>query len=152
MTDYFTYNAGSDVPDDAFRISPSQISRFFDNTSSWYREMLLDEDGFNGNTATRLGQVVHAAAEMFVKENVVHYDQINSHIETLPADTDKSFIQAQYPGMVDVLVNQYLVNNIPSESELFLSTEITPGVYAAGTLDSIQLEQPDNTEYFIWEE
>lgn len=137
MTNYFAYNTNSDVPTDAFRISPSQISRFFDDTTHWYREMLLDEEGFTGNTATELGSCVHAALEMYVKEGTVHYDQINSYIDSLSSDIDKSFIHYQYPGMVDILLNQYLITNKPSASELFLSTEITPGVYAAGTLDSI---------------
>lgn len=137
MNNYFEYNSGSTLPADAFRISPSQISKFFDSTTQWYREFLLGEEGFTGNTSTELGQVVHAAAEMYVKEGVVHYDQINNYIDSLPEDIEKQFIRDQYPGMVDTLLSQYLSTNIPSKAELFLSAEISPGIYAAGTLDSI---------------
>lgn len=141
MSDYFTYNKDSTIPDTAFRISPSQISRFFDDTTSWYREFLLGEEGFTGNTSTELGSCVHAAAEMFVKEGVIHYDLINSYIDSLSAEFDQSFIRQQYPGMVDALLNSYLTTNIPTASELFLSSEILPNIYLAGTLDSIA---PDN--------
>ena len=137
LNDYFTYNKGSDLPADAFRISPSQISRFFDDTPSWYREFLLGEEGFTGNTSTELGSVVHAAAEMYSKEGTIYYDQLDAYINSLPSDMDKAFIFEQYPGMVEVLINQYLSFNKPIVSELFLSTEVLPGIYLAGTLDSI---------------
>ena len=109
--DYFSYNVGSDIPKDAFRISPSQISRFFDNTNEWYREFLLGEEGFTGNTATALGNCVHAAAEMFAKEGVVHYDQIEKYISDLKGDYDTSHIKSQYTGMVDVILSNYLRTN-----------------------------------------
>lgn len=137
MKDYFTYNSGSDLPKDAFRISPSQISRFFDDTTNWYREFLLGEEGFQGSTATELGTCVHAAAEMYAKESTVHYNQIDKYIMSLRGDFDLSFIQEQYPGMVEVLINDYLSKNVPTESELFLSHELLPNIYIAGTIDSI---------------
>jgi len=137
-TNYFEYNAGSDLPSDAFRISPSQISRFFDNSTAWYREMLLGEEGFTGSTASALGNCIHAAAEMYAKEGKIHYDQIDAYINQLPSDHDIPFIQSQYPGMVDILLNEYLTSNLPTESELFLSHEIRPNIYAAGTIDSIR--------------
>lgn len=135
---YFGYNTGSTLPSDAFRISPSQISRFFDDTTNWYREFLLGEEGFTGNTATCLGNCVHAAAEMVVKEGVVYYDQIENYISSIDdPEIDTTFIREQYPGMIDVLLSDYLLANKPSETEKFLHAEILPGIYAAGTIDSI---------------
>lgn len=135
--DYFGYNVGSDIPTDAFRISPSQISRFFDDTNSWYREMLLGEEGFTGNTSTALGDCVHAAADMYVTEGVIHYDQIEKYIEELEGDYDKSFIRSQYVGMIDILLSRYLSRVKPTDAELFLSHEVMPNIYVAGTIDSI---------------
>ena len=135
--DYFGYNNGSDIPSDAFRISPSQISRFFDETNAWYREYMLGEKSFEGNTNTALGNCVHAAAEMYAREGVVHHDQIGKYIDGLPNDYDKVFIRNQYVGMVDVLINQYLNKNLPQEAEMFISHEIMPGIYAAGTVDAM---------------
>lgn len=137
MHDYFSYNSGSDLPASVFRISPSQISRFLDDTQNWYREFLLGEEGFTGNTSTELGSVVHAAAEMYAKEGVVHYDQIENYISNLKGEYDTVFIRAQYRGMVDVLLSSYLSKNMPQESEQFICTEILPGIYAAGTIDSL---------------
>lgn len=135
--DYFGYNLDSTVPKDAFRISPSQISRFFDNTTDWFREFLLGEEGFTGNTNTALGNCVHAAAEMYVKEGVVHYDQIENYISNLKGEYDTSYIRSQYRGMIDVLLSGYLRNNMPQEAELFMATEMANNIYAAGTIDSL---------------
>ncbi len=135
--DYFSYNVNSTVPKDAFRISPSQISRFFDNTSDWYREFLLGEEGFTGNTATALGNCVHAAAEMYVREGVIHYDQIEAYITGLDSEHDKHFIRSQYNGMIDTLLSNYLSKVSPSDAEVFEACEILPGIYAAGTIDAI---------------
>ena len=135
--DYFAYNVGSDIPKDAFRISPSQISRFFTNTTEWYREHLLGEDGFTGNTGSALGNCVHAAADSWVKEGAVCYDQIEYYIDGLTEEYDVPFIRSQYKGMIDTLLFDYLVLNPPDKSELFLSYEVLPGIYIGGTLDNL---------------
>ena len=50
MTDknYFAYNEGRDITKGAFRISASQVSKFFDKTSEWYHEHLLGQKSFKG--------------------------------------------------------------------------------------------------------
>ncbi|MHB8098129.1 MAG: PD-(D/E)XK nuclease family protein [Sulfuricurvum sp.] len=137
MKDYFTYYDGSDVlPSGAFRISPSQVSRFLDSTSQWYREMLLGEAGFTGSTASKLGTCVHAAAAMYFDNKQVDYSAISSHIASITdPEIDKSIINSQVRIMSDTLINNFLKTTPATHSEWFIHTEITPGVIAAGSLD-----------------
>jgi len=135
---YFEYNDGKGVvPEGVFRISPSGLSRFFDDTAKWYRENLLGEEGFTGSTSTALGTCVHAGAEMYVKEGTVHHDQILRYIDSLPSDYDKFYIKEQYPIMLDALIDQYISSNMPEETELFLAQELSENVWVGGSIDSI---------------
>lgn len=143
--DYFSYNPGTGIiPEGDFRISASQVSRYFDSTTSWFREFLLGEEGFTGNTATELGTCVHAAAEMFVREGTIHNDAIEEYIENLGNDIDKRFIMSQYPGMASTLLAMYLEQNMPEKTELFLAKEIIPNIWAGGSIDNLT-KLPDGT-------
>ena len=136
MKDYFTYNEGTDITNGAFRISASQISRFFDSTSQWYREFMLGESGFEGSTASELGTCVHAAAAMYIDDKTVYYDQIDNYIDSITNPlVEKSLIQEQYPLMVDALV-AYLEDHTFSESESFLWKELQPGIGVGGSCDA----------------
>jgi len=137
MTDYFSYvaNDGS-IPDDAFRISPSQLSKFLDSTTSWYREQLLGETGFEGSTASELGNVVHAAAHMYHDTKSVDKQALLSYINSVSnPEVDKSIITHQMKPMIEVLVNDFLSITPATHAEEYVSTEIIPGVYAAGSID-----------------
>lgn len=140
MKDYFSYNDGAGiVPEDHFRISPSQLSRFLDSTSQWYREFLLGEaPAFAGNTASELGTCVHAGAQMYAETGEIYFDQIASYITSISnPEVDPSRIFEQHEPMLDALVNQYLSFNMPSDTELFLYKEIIPGIGVGGSIDSI---------------
>jgi hypothetical protein len=136
--DYFGYYDGTGiVPENAFRISPSQISKFFDTTSKWYREHLLGEEGFEGSNASELGNCVHAAASMYTLERTVHYEQIEEYIDSLSEDFDKDYIRQQYVPMTDVLI-AYLQSDPIHETEVFLWHEIIPSVGVGGSIDGIK--------------
>ena len=138
MTDYFSYNTGTDViPSGAFRISPSQLSKFFDSTSQWYREHLLGEaPAFTGSTASELGNCVHAAAHMYFDTKSVDKQAILSYINSITnPDVDKSILRAQIKPMIETLINQFLKLNVGTHAEYFAHTLISPGVYAAGSID-----------------
>ena len=71
MKDYFTYNPGN-LPEGSFKISPSQLSKFFDTTAQWWREHYLNEaPEFTHSTASELGTCVHAAAAMYFDTKTV---------------------------------------------------------------------------------
>lgn len=137
MKDYFTYNVSSTIPDTAFRISPSQLSRFLDSTSQWYREMLLDEaPAFTGSTASYLGTCTHACAAMYFDNGFIDHTAISTYINSIKdPEVDKAVIRQQYPIMADVLIRDFLSKTKGTHSELFVSTEIAPNVYAAGSID-----------------
>lgn len=139
MSDLFSYNNGSSViPADVFRISPSQISKFFSNTSDWYRAMLLDEEGFTGSTATHLGNCVHAAAETYVTTGSISCPAINAYISSITdPEVDKQIIRHQYPTMAETLVSDYLstAKLINPVCEQFVVAEVMPGVVVGGSID-----------------
>lgn len=137
MTDYFSYTANDGtIPDDAFRISPSQLSKFLDSTTSWYREQLLGEAGFEGSTASELGNVVHAAAHMYHDTGTVDRAALLAYISSISIpEVDKSIITHQMKPMIETLINQFLSKSSATHAEEFVSTEIIPGVFAAGSID-----------------
>lgn len=133
---YFSYNPGN-LPADHFRISPSQLSRFFDSTSQWYREFLLGEaPAFEGSTASELGTCVHAAAAMYFDTGQVDYSAISAYVSTLPSSIDKAEILTQFPLMVQALITSYLAQNRHTHSEEFVSHEILPSIHVGGSIDS----------------
>lgn len=136
----FDYNAGQGlIPDSAVRISPSQLSRFFDDTANWWRETFLNEKPqFQGNTATHLGTCVHAAAQMFLQSNYIDHDQILAYIDSITdPEIDKHEILTAYPAMVDTLVSRLLQSQLPynNVSESFEYTELLPDIYVGGSID-----------------
>jgi len=135
---YFSYNSGKDVTKDAFRIGASQVSRFFDNTSQWYREHLLGEEGFTGNTATHLGTVVHAGIEMFVDTGDVNYQAIEDYVLSIQdPEVDQQHILSQYEAMIGVAL-PYVERNMPDKVEEFVFHEILPGIGAGGSIDALR--------------
>jgi len=137
MNKYFDYNPGT-FPEGSFRISPSQISRFFDSTAQWYREFLLDEaPAFTGSTASELGNCVHAAAAMYHDTKSVDKQAILDYINSISnPDVDKSVILDQYKLMIENLVNTYLMHARHTHSEEFISTEVLPKIYVGGSVDA----------------
>lgn len=136
MTDYFSYYDGPDSIKDSFRISASQISRYFDSTSQWYHENFLNQEGFIGSTASELGTVVHAAAAMYFDTGTVDNQAIINHINSISnPEVDKSIIFEQYEHMVTMLINEYLASNKGTHSEWFVHKEILPGIVVGGSID-----------------
>lgn len=138
MNKYFTYYNGSDViPADTFRISPSQVSRFLDSTTQWYREMLMNETAaFTGSTASELGTCVHAAAAMYFDTKQIDYTAISNYVNSITnSEIDKSVIKAQIQPMTSALLSQFLTTTKATHSEWFIHTEIAPGIVAAGSID-----------------
>lgn len=135
---YFQYNDGKDITKGAFRISASQVSKFFDTTSQWYHEHLLGAEGFAGNTATELGNCVHVGIEMFVRDGKIDYEAIETYLDTLNnPDIDVAHIRNQYGPMLDAVI-PYVRRNRPTEVEKFVFHEILPGIGAGGSIDALR--------------
>ena len=140
VKDPFAYNTGKGIlPDGVFKISPSQISRFFDHTRDWYGTELLNEEGFTGNTATHLGTVIHAIAEMYLAGGMVNYSAVETYINSIKdPEVDKDLIREQYPIMSATLLSNEVMTKPHVKKpvlEEFVATEVIPGIYAAGSID-----------------
>jgi len=140
------YNDGSgSLPEGAFRISASQFNSWMNYPHNWYREQVLGETGFNGNTASVLGTVVHYCAEMVGKgshPDVAQIEQYITNCETLDdgtpnEDVDASIVRDSYEQMATTLINTYLLQNMPTQVEPFVMHEIQPGYFPSGSIDAI---------------
>jgi len=139
--DYFSYNSGgNDVPEGAFKISPSALSRFFSETPVWFREHVLKEGpSFTGNTNSTLGTIVHGLASMYHETGSYNCELAEAYLDTIFDPTiDKTYIRNQYPVMTECLINS-VVDSLPEEgrSEPFLWHEIIPGYGVGGSLDML---------------
>jgi hypothetical protein len=137
---YFSYYEGKDViPEGSEKISPSRLSRFFDDTSNWYRETLLGEDPvFQGSTASHLGTVVHGMGEMYVKTGEMDHSLAEEYIDSIgDPEVNKDYIRMQYPVMAQALVTQFL-SQVTGEAEPFLFYEVIPGVGVGGSIDLLR--------------
>ena len=133
---FFQYNNGESITNGAFRISASQLSRFFDDTSNWYREFLLGEGGFLGSTATELGNCIHAAAAMHHTLKSIDHQQIHAYIDSLTSpDIDINLIRDQLDPMLGAFL-PFLRSTRVTASEQFLYKEILPGIGVGGSCDA----------------
>ena len=154
------YNDGSSVlPADAFRISPSSIDKFFSKKREWYGENLLGEaKKFTGSTSTVLGTCVHQVCEVVAecKINGEDYDSDKLHeaVETYidsfngKEDFDTNMINSLWKSMAEPLVKEFVLQHNTLTTEDFISHEIRPGIFAAGSMDAITSSAPTDT----WED
>jgi len=127
------------LPDGVFKISPSSFNTFMTKPHVWYREQVLGEDGFKGNTASVIGTIVHYIAEMYAKGLAVDMDEIGQYITNQKdnPDVDTAVVRSSYKAMAEVLINDYVRKNMPTEVEKFYSVDLGGGVYVGGSIDAI---------------
>jgi hypothetical protein len=127
-----------DLPEDAtFKISPSQIDNFFSSPVVWYKEQILKQKVFTGSTATELGTIIHAVAEAYAKSESTSRDEIEAYLKTIyDPDIDKNLIRDLYPMMSEMLVNEYISTNPPTEVEYQTLAHVQGGIYVGGTVDN----------------
>lgn len=134
---YFQYNTGQDVlPPDVYKISPSRLSRFFDDTSNFYRETVFKETPvFQGNTSSVLGTCVHGLAAMYKQEKKIDFKLVEDYLCTVHnPEVDIPFVRSQYPVMAVTLIDTY-VQTVGGVSESFVWHEVMPGIVAGGSID-----------------
>ena len=134
----FEYNDGStDLPKDAFRISPSGVSRFFTHTNQWWRENLLGEGGFQGNTSSYLGTIVHECLNAYANGEEIDVDYVTAHIDSLEDldDVDITEIHKNWRAMVEAGVNGFVATHPMEKAEDFIYKETLPGIYPSGSFD-----------------
>jgi len=133
------YDDGMDkLPDCTFKISPSAFSRFMNRPHEWYREQVLGEGTFEGNTSTVIGTLVHYVAEKVAKHEDVDKAQIAKYVDSFAdnEDVDIEEVLRDYKPMAERLVNDYVLENMPEVSEDFIAAYVKENVWVAGSVDA----------------
>jgi hypothetical protein len=140
------YNPGTTVlPEGAFRISASKFNTFMTAPHTWYREVVLDEAGFTGNTSSVIGTLVHYTAEQKALglepdlSEIEQYLENHSNVIEYP-DIDVHVVRDSWKQMAMTLVNEYVLpnrNNL-EEVEPFVYKELYPGYFPSGSIDRVE--------------
>ena len=127
------------LPEDCiFKISPSAISKFFEYPVVWYKDQVLKEQQFTGNTASVLGSIIHGLAEAYAKNLPTSREQVELYLRKYLMDSQVNCqeIRSLYPDMSAALINEYIRHNKPTIAEESLVVPVKEGVYVAGTCDN----------------
>lgn len=126
------------MPEGTFKISPSRLSRFFDDTSNWYRECVLDQSPvFKGSTSSVLGTCVHGLAAMYKQQGIFDTNLVEKYLSTInDPEIDLAYIRSQYEIMGRTLVSNLSPNK--GESERFMFHEVIPGFVVGGSIDWLE--------------
>ena len=134
------YYDGKDLMEpNSLRIGASSIAGYYTYTSSFFKELLHDDKGFTGSTASVLGTCVHYCLETFIKGEALDTQEINLYLQnqsTIVEDLDINYIQQQYPAMF-VQAKNYLMSLDYEEAvaERFVMVEMRPGISIGGSID-----------------
>lgn len=136
------YDGKNELPEGAFRISASSFSTFVSRPWQYYKENVLGLGGFNGNTSSVIGSVVHFCAEQKAQGKEPDINEINQYIENQSdnIDVDKSIVADNWKPMAMELVNSYVLPSINQYTtvEEFVTYDLGDGIYAGGSIDAIQ--------------
>lgn len=148
MTESIFHHIQAPVPSDCtFKISPSSIGDFFNYPSVWYKDHILKEKQFTGSTASTIGTCVHYIAEQFALGKRPTREFMEAQIDALDnPDIDNEEVKTVFPDLATLLVNEHVRQRIPDLVEQSYSAEVAPGIYLAGTLDAIVINN-HNTPY-----
>lgn len=140
------YNTGINVlPEGAFRISASKFHMFMEKPHLWYREVVLGEPGFIGNTSSIIGSICHYCAEQKalglepVLSEIEQYIENHSNTTEFP-DINIQEVQNNWKQMAMALVNKYVLPNRQNleEVEPFVYKELYPGYFPSGSIDRVE--------------
>ena len=137
------------IPDNAFKISPSSVSKFFTEKATWYREKLLGEPKkFVGSTSTVLGTIVHHCCEITAKGE--DRSSLDNDVETYMAkfdddEYDKNKIRDLWRNMAESMIKEYVLGSNIVDTEQFILHELVPNVFVGGTYDAITSTIPNDS-------
>lgn len=141
---YLEYNNGTgELPEGSLRISASQFNTFMGYPHQWYREQVLKEEGFTGNTSSVIGTIVHACAAAVANGDEVKLDEIETFIDTYSSsikypDVDTSEVRTHYKLMAETLINNYVLTANKFMVEEFVKHEILPDIFPSGSIDLVE--------------
>ena len=121
-----------------FKISPSQIDKFFKLPVVWYTENILGEKEDFNSTAMALGTVCHHVFELVGKGEPVNKDYIEEQVVGIEDDNVNALeVLDNYVPIVESVVNEYLLANMPTKTEYQVYTEVKEGIYVGGSIDNV---------------
>lgn len=128
-----------EMPEDCkFKISPSQIAKFFNYPPIWYKEQILKETEDIHNTSMVIGTVCHYIFEKVALGEHPDVEYINNEIDKLEGENlDHEKVKDIYPSVAEKVVNEYLLKNMPTKVEHQCYAKVLDGVYVGGTIDNI---------------
>ena len=142
----FRYN-DIEIPKGAHKISPSQISKFFEYPKLYYLENISGEkeNEFQGNTATTLGTICHYVYHCVITDKEINREEINRQLDAYAElrpelGLDLADIKLNYPLITGATVNEYILPSKATlkESEKSVLVSIDEDVYLGGTTDLIE--------------
>lgn len=147
MLKEFEYNVGENP--ELFRIGASSFSTFVEKPWRWYKEQVLNLDGFEGNTSSVIGTICHVAAERVAKQLDFTKEHVEEFLTTIDnPEVDKDEVRNSYPEMAKALVNSYVLAKKPSmyEVEPFLELDLGDGISAGGSIDRVEAVSWDTSK------
>lgn len=118
--EFFDYN---DIKiKDKVRISPSGLGNFFNNPQYWYKQNILKDNKFSGNTQTVIGTIIHA--------------RIGAYWSNIQYDTD---IEVEY-------LDTYKDN--PEVDEWKVADEVNK-LWELLQIELVSIPRPDSIEHSI---
>lgn len=129
-----------ELPEDCkFKISPSSISKFFEFPVVWYKDQVLKDQQFTGNTGSVLGSIIHGLAESYAKGLPTSKELVEDYLlgYRMHPDVNCAEIRELYPDMAKILINDYIRHNKPTSVEESLVSHVKEGIYLAGTCDNL---------------
>jgi len=137
-----------EVPKDCYhKISPSQITKFFEYPKVYYEENILKKPfEFQGNTSTVLGTICHYIYKCVTLGQEITKDEINEQLikyatQKPGLNLDVQEIINNYPLVSSAVVNEYILPNskanlIKVEEQVLV--ELGEGIYIGGTYDRLE--------------
>lgn len=134
------------IPDCKYKISPSQIGRFFEYPKQWYLENIKKEEPeFQGNTASFIGTICHYIYSSYVKGINPTREEINielqDYLKEYPnKEVNFTEVTNVYPQVASAVMNNYVIkHNVDDISvETPISYKVKDGIYVAGTYDRLE--------------
>lgn len=148
MEDIFTYT-GVEIPEDCkVKISPSQISKFFELPKIWYEENVLLKNSntsfYKDDNGRILGTTLHYIYEQVANSKEVTREAIDNLIDNYIDNNpdviaDKDIIKNNYISMAETVVNESIIpyKNFILATEKPLIYKLAEGIYLGGTVDRI---------------
>lgn len=123
------------------RISPSSVADFFSHPRSWWGQNFLNEAGFEGSTASVLGNIIHYFAELAGSKQPVPPNPaqiVEDYLSTITYDIDRDEIRSLWKDMSNVLISSCVNGTTFTFTEHFIYQQLLPGIFVAGTVDAVR--------------